>query len=178
MKAKVFCIGTLKTGTTSLGRALSILGYRHTGYNADLLEELKRGNTQSLLDFANDYDAFDDWPWAVGDLYVELDQAFPGSKFIYSDRDLISWARSYFRYFYSDLDWEGGRPRDFEEEFPEKIVERRDRKRRILRYFAERPGDVLVINLMRGEGWEELCQFLGLPIPQEAFPHANKTKDG
>ena len=33
MKAKVFCIGFHKTGTTSLERALEMLGYRVTGPN-------------------------------------------------------------------------------------------------------------------------------------------------
>lgn len=34
---KIFGIGTLKTGTTSLGRALEILGFNHTHDNREYL---------------------------------------------------------------------------------------------------------------------------------------------
>jgi hypothetical protein len=26
-----------------------------------------------------------------------------------------------------------------------------------------------------GDGWEPLCRFLGVPVPDEAFPHLNDT---
>jgi len=35
--------------------------------------------------------------------------------------------------------------------------------------------DLLVWNVK--EGWEPLCEFLGEPIPEVPFPHANKTGD-
>ena len=175
MKNKIFCIGTLKTGTTSIGNALKLLGYKHTGFNAALLEELKKGNKQALIDFARGYEAFDDWPWAVGEFYVDLDRAFPGSKFIYTDRDLISWAKSYYRYFYCDPNWPHGTAETFDDEFPDHIMMRRNRKRQILKYFADRPDDLLVINIIAGEGWEKLCPFLGISVPNKPFPHANPT---
>ncbi|MCU1463857.1 MAG: hypothetical protein JWO37_3932 [Acidimicrobiales bacterium] len=28
-----------------------------------------------------------------------------------------------------------------------------------------------------GDGWEPLCQALGLPVPEEAFPHVNSTAE-
>jgi hypothetical protein len=34
---------------------------------------------------------------------------------------------------------------------------------------------LLVFDLPRGDGWEELCAFLGHPIPDEPFPHANRA---
>jgi hypothetical protein len=43
----------------------------------------------------------------------------------------------------------------------------------VLAYFADRPGDLLVLRVTEGEGWETLCPFLGLPEPQTPFPHAN-----
>lgn len=175
MKPKVFCIGTLKTGTTSIGTALRMLGYKHTGFSEPLLEELKRGNKQVVIDFARKYEAFDDWPWAVADFYVDLDRAFPGSRFIYTDRALIPWARSYYRYFYSDPNWPHGTPATFDDTFPDLIMARRDRKRRILKYFEGRTADLLVIDVTAGDGWEKLCPFLGLDVPSEPFPHSNRT---
>ena len=41
-------------------------------------------------------------------------------------------------------------------------------------YFSERPEDFLVIDFTKGEGWEKLCSFLGVEIPSEPIPHANK----
>jgi hypothetical protein len=40
-------------------------------------------------------------------------------------------------------------------------------------YFSNR-DNLLIMNLAEGEGWEKLCSFLGLPIPDKPFPHANK----
>ena len=34
---------------------------------------------------------------------------------------------------------------------------------------------LLVIDIVGGDGWEQLCPFLGVPIPEEPFPHSNKT---
>jgi Sulfotransferase domain len=27
------------------------------------------------------------------------------------------------------------------------------------------------------QGWEPLCRFLGVPVPEEVFPQANTTED-
>ena len=45
----------------------------------------------------------------------------------------------------------------------------------IKEYFKDRPGDLLVMNICEGEGWEKLCPFLGVPIPNEPFPNVNKS---
>jgi hypothetical protein len=40
--------------------------------------------------------------------------------------------------------------------------------------FADRPGDLLVMDITAGQGWEALCPFLGLEAPAGvAFPVAN-----
>ena len=41
-------------------------------------------------------------------------------------------------------------------------------------YFQNRPQDLLEISWEKGEGWEKLCPFLGVPIPDTPFPHAGK----
>ena len=41
-------------------------------------------------------------------------------------------------------------------------------------HFGARLGrDLLVLGLGAGQGWPELCAFLGRPIPEAAFPHLN-----
>jgi hypothetical protein len=45
------------------------------------------------------------------------------------------------------------------------------------RVMAEIPPDrLLVMNIPAGDGWEQLCPFLGVPIPDQLFPHAYKTE--
>jgi hypothetical protein len=44
-------------------------------------------------------------------------------------------------------------------------------------HFADRPDDLLVMNLEAGDGWRELCAFLGAPVPAEPFPTRNKASD-
>ena len=47
----------------------------------------------------------------------------------------------------------------------------------VIRYFKYRPGDLLILDLAKGDGWEKLFPFLGADIPNSAFPHANKAKE-
>jgi hypothetical protein len=46
-----------------------------------------------------------------------------------------------------------------------------------LEYFRHRPGDLLVINLAAGDGWQKLCPFLGKEVPRIPFPHANSAEE-
>ena len=34
--------------------------------------------------------------------------------------------------------------------------------------------DLFVLDVRGGEGWEKLCPFLGLNVPDVPFPHANE----
>jgi len=43
----------------------------------------------------------------------------------------------------------------------------------VLDYFAERPNDLLILNICGGEQWEPLCSFLDVALPSEIFPFAN-----
>ena len=44
----VFGLGVSKTGTTSLGAALKLLGYRHKSYDLDLLEHWSMGRLAAV----------------------------------------------------------------------------------------------------------------------------------
>lgn len=114
-------------------------------------------------------------------LYRELDQAFPGSRFVLTLRDPNALARSYrnmvagqspnatldrrraFLYGFapseaSDLD----------------LVARVEQHNAEVRaYFAGRSEHLLEVDWSRGDGWAELCGFLGHPAPDAAFPRAN-----
>ena len=178
MNAKVFCIGSHKTGTTSLEVALKKLGYRVKGSFgtkdlgiADKVHEM----AYALVDR---YDAFQDNPWPI--LYKELDQRFPGSKFILTRRPAEAWIRSMVkdfaltqspmrRWIYGE---DAGCPEGNEETY---VVRYEQHNKEVLEYFADRPNDLLVIDLPNDDGWDRLCPFLGHDIPDKPFPHANKA---
>ena len=78
-KSKIFGIGLSKTGTTSLARALEILGYKTRDYLG--VTRYSSGDLSSIdLDEIETNDAFTDTP--VPSFYRELDSRYPGSKFI------------------------------------------------------------------------------------------------
>src|SRR5690349_21705441 len=100
-KRKVVCIGWHKTGTTTLGDCLLILGYNVVGCRLDLADSLLKGDIELTLKLVENFDAFQDIPWAA--LYKEIDQRYPNSKFIVSERDEEKWLASALNHF-KDLD--------------------------------------------------------------------------
>lgn len=175
-KTKVFCIGFQKTGTTSMGAALEMLGYRMTGGNWARDPEVSRVALQRALETAQHYDAFQDNPWPL--LYREMDQAFPGSKFIMTIRPPEQWIKSAVKGFGTGTspvrEWiygaGAGSPVGNEEIWLQRYARH---NREVLEYFADRPADFMIMDLAAGDGWEKLCAFLGEPVPDAAFPHAN-----
>ena len=53
----------------------------------------------------------------------------------------------------------------------------KNHNREVNEYFKDRPDDLLVMDVTAGDGWEKLCPFLGVDIPDIDFPPANKAKD-
>jgi len=194
---KIFCIGENKTGTTSLGIALTILGFKDTNppQSKDFIPYFVNGDYQKLFDFvrSSGMDSFQDRPWNCPGFHKILDKEFPGSKFIYLKRDPLSWLGSLKR-FYKDDGKTDVLPIVFNRRwhgwlFPllygvthitgneAKLVEylhKRDAD--VLGYFKNRPDNLLVLNLEKNHGWKELCVFLEKPIPDRPFPRANRTK--
>lgn len=174
-ETKVFVVGFQKTGTTSLGEALEILGYSVRGVvqanDMSPDSDAYRAKLDRLLD---KHDAFQDNPWCV--LYKELDERFPGSKFILTLRPTDKWILSVVNHFgttYRPLNkWIYGV--DYPQGNEAVFIERYERhNREVQEHFSHRPDDLLVMN--GGYSWETLCSFLGKPIPDAPFPHANKS---
>ena len=97
MTAKIFCIGFHKTGTTSLETALTMLGYRVTGCNGINDPDIEKNVLKMAFELVGQYDAFQDNPWPI--IFKELDEKFPGSKFILTLRDSKSWRHSQVKHF-------------------------------------------------------------------------------
>lgn len=177
---KVFGVGLQRTGTTSLTDALAILGIKTLQYPKQIYRDL----ADPIVD---EYDGFTDNPVPL--LFRELDERFPGSKFILTIRDEESWLESLkwlFRVGKVKFNWA-----DLElvDEFHHRLYGRttfdRETFRRVFRshndavrvYFASRPDDLLEVDVERGDGFEKLAPFLGREIPRGVpFPHRNKSE--
>lgn len=174
---KIFGIGWPKTGTTTLGRCFKIFGYTHKGYSVNLFDNLER-----TLHVARQFDTFQDLPWYL--YYEKMDKYFPGSKFILTTRDSKRWLKSY-RNTLAKQDpkkknaLDAIRRKIYGLPFPNvedtQLVRRYEQHNsEVVRYFRDRPDDLLIVNWEKGDGWKKLCEFLERPIPLRMFPHENK----
>lgn len=183
---KVFGLGLSKTGTSSLTEALNVLGVRsiHYPYDERTYEELRAGNYR--LSVLEEYQGALDLP--VVPFYAQLDRAYPESKFILTVRGREDWLRSCEMHWHLMSEWWRNFPQfkkfhdfisacvygsiGFNRERFAYVYE--THARNVREYFRERPGDLLVIDICGGEGWERLCPFLGVDAPAAPFPHANE----
>lgn len=172
---KIFCIGLSKTATTSITAALDILGFDaiHWHDTKDIFKYTKSGIEINHTMLSN-YAAFADTP--IARIYKELDSKYPGSKFILTVRDVEKWVKSFEDQFgkgrldtFSEklhMDLYGTSEFDYKKctaAFNRHTEEVTD-------YFKDRATDLLIIDVTAGDGWEQLCGFLDLPIPAVAFP--------
>ena len=177
---KIFGIGFQKTGTSSLGIALDILGYNVCGYNPfrpyanskDLSSEIL---LEKCYQLAENHDAFKDTPWPI--FYQELDQKYPNSKFILVVRNTSSWIDSTVRDFgeypnaIHQLIYGVSYPKTNESVWIERYEQH---NQEVIDYFQNRSDDFLVLNLSQSElFWEKICTFLDLEIPNQPWPRAN-----
>lgn len=173
MKNKVFGLGLSKTGTTTLASALSKLNYNSAHFI-------------KVHDF-DKYDAITDTPVPV--IYQALDHQYPNAKFVLTIRDADDWVRS-FKNHIDQKEW----TRRYTEMRSDALLSTMqlygticfDRQkfldgyqkynREVKDYFAGRE-DLLIMNICQGDGWEKLCPFLGVPIPNVPFPFKNTKKN-
>ena len=175
--SKLFGIGFHKTGTTTLDKVYQILGYNACPVRTDLAESLSNGNVEPTFEVVKQFDAFQDNPFPI--LYKELDQAFPGSKFIMTVRADDKWLKSIVNSFGKEKTlmrkWiygkKFGAPKGNEEVY---LARYQQHNYEVREYFKNRTEDFLEISWENGDGWEKICSFLNVPIPEIAFPHANK----
>jgi hypothetical protein len=188
-KQKVFCIGFHKTGTSSLTKALKILGYRtiHGDGNKTWAGADEGVTLTKMIDVGNfnlptlqQFDAFSDNPYFS--IWKELDQRFD-AKFILTIRDPERWIDSACSY-YKDRRIRHMRKWMFDDHAdPNTSNEARKKwldtynahNKAVLEYFKGK-DNFLVMDVTKDSNWETLCQFLGLAKPTKPFPHVNKTK--
>lgn len=170
-EGKILIIGLPRTATTSVCQAMLKLGYRtaHTCY------------TQACLTQAQ---VIADTP--IFSQYQLLDQHFPNSKFILLERDLSLWLPSIrqllLRMFDRVTAIHGGFNPHLKTSFAETfapltkqniesdsfLTDCYQRHRQaVLRYFAERPQNLLSINVSDNNSFAQLTDFLTIEMPND-----------
>lgn len=224
---KIFCVGLNKTGTSTLGECLKILGMgplaepqvlhdsfqpgewrKHirppfafapiTGqdgtetrnatdapfgefpYRAICDEVFDHQNYGLALQIARGFRSFKDRPWNTSPLYQVLDKAFPGSRFVLTWREPERWWASVDRWLRVAHPEDTAKAQRYRKHFggdPSNreacLAHYHAHNAEVRAYFAGR-DDFLAINFEQGEGWEQLCPFLGVSPPAVPFPHANR----
>lgn len=176
---KIFSIGLSRTGTRSVSDALDILGYNieHTPH---IWSDLMVGEFQ----IPEEWDGISDMPAAT--YFQEWDQEYPGSKFILTTRPVEGWVES-MRWLLlgrdelKQVDPTSLFPRGANYRtlcFSERILRNKwwEHHTLVFKYFENRLGDLLTLDITRPKKWEKLCGFLEKDIPDVSFPHENKRR--
>lgn len=200
MSLKVIGSGFGRTGTRSLKEALEILGLGPCHHMEEVFghpehvpywEGVARGEAQDWEAVFAGYNSQVDWPGAH--VWRETAEAFPDAKVIHSQRPEDSWWKSYSTTIGKALLVAPTIP------LPphikamleavmvfvadETLGTRKLDREKILTAYRKRAQDVkaaipperlLVYDV--AQGWEPLCAFLGVPVPDQPFPHLN-TRD-
>lgn len=179
---KVFGIGLSKTGTSSLANALTMLDYNVKDCLG--VEKYIKGDITSIDENALlNYNALTDTP--IPSFYQELDAKYPGSKFILTIRDMDGWLKSCKKQFnQKSADKQSEAHNElFLDLYATTVFDEDKFRQNYLRfvdevkvYFKDRPNDLLILDLINGDGWEKLCLFLNQPIPDVPFPKTNVTQ--
>jgi hypothetical protein len=200
MALAVIGAGFGRTGTLSFKQALEQLGL---GPCYHMLEVFGRedhvaawsaataGQTVDWDALLTGYHSTCDWPACT--FWAELLQANPDAKVVLTRRDPDAWYRSMNKTIFESLD----RPIDEDDDPVVADHQRMTRALVIDRTFggdlgrdhvlavlaaheqdviASVPADDLLVYDV-AEGWEPLCEFLDVAVPDEPFPNTNTTAD-
>jgi hypothetical protein len=153
----------------------------HTAVNGDLPD---------WNDFLSEYRAAVDWPACA--FWREISAANPDAVVLLSSRDTDGWWKSASNTIFNVAEREAppGEPvfqaqmamaRDMlQKRFTTNWLDETEAKRAYEAHNADVrasvPADRL-IDYRPGDGWEPICERLGLPVPTEPFPHLNTTDE-
>lgn len=194
MPIEVIGAGFGRTGTTSLARALEILGYAPCYHMQVAMTRplhprfwirARNGAPVDFRRFFRRYRAVVDWP--ACEFHERLVDDFPGARVVLTLRDPAAWYESTRETLWTiDRQWPRWFPQSVRRMHDEVIWNGRfdgrfaDRAHAIATYEAHLaevrrtvpPARLLEFDVR--EGWEPLCAFLGRPVPADRpFPRLN-----
>lgn len=199
MTLRVVGSGLGRTGTKSLKEALELLLGEPCYHMMECFPRpdhparwtaAMRGEEVDWDDLLDGFAAAVDWPAAA--CWKELAAAYPNALILHSERPAEAWFRSADRTIFEPFkkprsewpepgtdDWWEMAVAMFEEFTPDFLdhdpaVAAVDAWNADVR--ASAPADRLLI-WQTGDGWDPICDALGLPVPDAAFPHTNTTEE-
>lgn len=194
MAIRVFGVGVGRTGTYSLKLAINQLGLGPCYHMEEVLLNMPIHVPlwQAALDGKPDwqsiysgYESAVDWPTAG--FFRELIAAYPSAKFVLTHRSPERWADSFSATIYKLLAGGDDAPPELQEwlEMSRGVIARTgfpdglNRDDLIAAFLAHNeaveravPASQLLVYEVK-DGWRPLCDFLGVPEPEEAFPRTN-----
>jgi len=195
MSLQVISFGFGRTATLSLKAALEQLGFGPCYHMDQVLQEMDQRvpGWNAALDGDADWEAIFhgyrsavDWPTAA--FPRELTAAYPDAKVLLSSRSVESWWESISQTILAVLTAPEKWPeeqRAWLEMVSRVVIDRSlggrtDREGAKAAFEAHEAavktaGDVLVFQAK--DGWEPLCDFLGVPIPEGPFPRSNSRQE-
>lgn len=189
-------ITPFKSGSTSLGKACQILGYKNYGWNENIFNKKQYILINHLNKIVGSLQTIDYESKAIQDIqkvlnFVRISALNTGAncfnefpfghecfdpflkKIIFPEGKLIYSVRSPKKNLYDSTRHNFNTPNLSDEYFDMCFGAMQSRYRVLQKQFTK---DVLFYRL--GSGWKPLCNFLGKPIPTVDFPHLNKRKQG
>ena len=196
MTLKVIGAGYPRTGTASLKLALEQLGFGPCHHMREIfmnmadvplwVEAAKKPMQANWNEVFERYSSCTDAPGCT--FWRELSDYYPQAKVLLSVRDPEKWFESTQETVFSEQ-WQGMQAAGPLREFFERCVlgtfngfiHDHDKmiaqfKRHIEEVKQAIPKERLLVFDVR-EGWEPLCKFLGVPVPQTPFPQTNTREE-
>jgi hypothetical protein len=149
----------------------------------------KEGGDQDWDKLFEGYRSMVDWPGVQ--YWRELVAYYPDAKVLHTTRDAEAWFESTQQSIFSPMSMErfkdrgqGGPIVEFFEAALGHLQGRQNDRAFMIDYFhrheaevkATIPADRLLVFPV-GSGWGPLCEFLGVPVPDEPYPSENSRKD-
>jgi len=196
MALKVVGAGVGRTGTASLKLALEQL----LGGRCHHMFEMVAGDPAQVPGWTNAIEGRDvDWQkllsgyvaqvdWPGASFWRELSAANPDALVLLSTRDADSWYRSASNTIFNVFDnpppgrepWFAAVRRMFRERFSDDLENPAAMMDAFERHNAEVRAGVAAGRLLEwtaADGWEPICERLGVAVPDEAFPTTNSTNE-
>jgi hypothetical protein len=190
--------GLGRTGTASLKSALEQLGFGPCYHMFELMDHPEHAPhwlaaaTGQLTDWDHvfaGYQSTVDWPGCT--FWSQLAEAYPDAKILLNVRDPQRWYDSYRNVFGQQFRHTQPPPPEGVEAmrlifaatfgspmspnapgFRDHVIQAFERHNERVRQAVPRER---LLEFQVEQGWEPLCDFLGVPTPQEPFPHLNDS---
>ena len=192
MSLKVVGPGVGRTGTNSLKIALErLLGgpcHHMWEVGADPERQIPlwtaaiEGRPVDWHQIMDGFVAQVDWPGAS--FWQELTAAFPEAVVIMSVRPAEEWYRSASQTIFQAISLQGEWRATLRKLLSDRFCGRLDDKKAMIEAY-ERHNELVrttiapdrLLEWSPSDGWEPLCGFLGVPVPDEPFPVTNTTSE-